>query len=61
VTYREVSEVLTLGTRLSYDFSEALKMGLDLNYFTEERWEPISAISTPTIQNCIQKKEQHRH
>lgn len=37
VTYREESEVLTLGTRLSYDFSEALKMGLDLNYFSEER------------------------
>jgi len=37
VTYREESEVLTMGTRLTYDFNEALKMGLDLNYLSEER------------------------
>ncbi|MDY0403305.1 TonB-dependent receptor [Sulfurovum sp.] len=37
VTYREESEVLTLGTRLTYAFNSELSMGLDLNYFSEER------------------------
>lgn len=37
ITYREESEVYTLGTRLTYDFSSDLVAGLDLNYFTEDR------------------------
>jgi outer membrane receptor for ferrienterochelin and colicins len=37
VTYREESEVFTTGTRLSYEFNSDFTMGLDVNYFTEER------------------------
>ena len=37
VTYREESQVYTLGTRLSYDFTSDLALGLDVNYFNEER------------------------
>ena len=37
VSYREESEVFTTGTRLSYDFNSDFAMGLDVNYFTEER------------------------
>jgi outer membrane receptor for ferrienterochelin and colicins len=37
VSYREESEVFTTGTRLSYDFNSDFTMGLDVNYFTEER------------------------
>lgn len=48
VTYREESEILTLGTRLTYDFSEALKMGLDINYFTEEREGAYIGYSHPS-------------
>ena len=36
VTYREDSDIYTVGTRLSYDFSN-FNMGLDINYFKEER------------------------
>lgn len=37
VTYREDSEVYTLGSRVSYDFSSDFIVGFDANYFTEER------------------------
>ena len=37
VTYREESQVYTLGSRLSYDFTSDLVLGLDVNYFNEER------------------------
>ncbi|QFR49981.1 TonB-dependent receptor [Sulfurimonas lithotrophica] len=37
VTYREDSSIYTLGTRLSYDFSRDLQLGIDINYFNEER------------------------
>ncbi len=37
VTYREDSEVYTLGSRVSYDFSSDFTLGFDVNYFTEER------------------------
>lgn len=37
VTFREDSEVYTLGGRVSYDFSSDLSVGLDVNYFKEER------------------------
>jgi len=37
VTYREESEIYTVGTRLSYDFSSNLSAGVDINYFNEER------------------------
>ena len=37
VTYREDSEVLTLGGRLEYDFSDSIKAGIDVNSFKEER------------------------
>ncbi len=37
VTYREDSEIYTLGTRLTYDFTSDLVAGLDINYFDEER------------------------
>ena len=37
VTYREESKVYTLGTRLSYDFTSDLVLGLDVNYFNEDR------------------------
>ncbi len=37
VTYREDSEVYTLGSRVSYDFSSDFIVGFDVNYFTEER------------------------
>lgn len=37
VTYREDSQVYTLGTRLTYDFTSDLVAGLDINYFNEER------------------------
>jgi len=36
-TFREDSEIYTLGTRLTYDFSDSFIMGLDVNYFNEER------------------------
>ncbi|MCK9491947.1 MAG: TonB-dependent receptor [Sulfurimonas sp.] len=36
-TYREDSEIYTLGTRLTYDFSSNLTAGIDINYFKEER------------------------
>lgn len=36
-TYREDSEIYTLGTRLSYDFTNDFVMGIDVNYFKEER------------------------
>jgi outer membrane receptor for ferrienterochelin and colicins len=36
-TYREESEVYTLGSRVSYDFSSDFTLGFDINYFTEER------------------------
>lgn len=35
-TYREDSEIYTLGTRVAYDVSSDLTLGLDLNYFHEE-------------------------
>jgi len=37
VTYKEQSAVYTLGTRLSYDLSPNLQLGMDLNYFSEQR------------------------
>ncbi|HUH42646.1 MAG TPA: TonB-dependent receptor [Sulfurimonas sp.] len=37
VTFREDSEVYTLGGRVSYDFSSELSVGFDVNYFKEER------------------------
>jgi len=37
VTYREDSEVLTLGGRVEYDFSDSIKAGIDVNRFKEER------------------------
>ncbi len=37
VTYREDSSVYTFGTRLTYDFSSDLILGVDANYFIEER------------------------
>lgn len=37
VTFREDSEVYTLGGRVSYDFSSELSVGLDVNYFNEQR------------------------
>jgi outer membrane receptor for ferrienterochelin and colicins len=37
VTYREDSEVYTLGSRVSYDFSSNFTLGFDVNYFNEER------------------------
>jgi len=37
VTFREDSEVYTLGTRLGYDISSDLSIGFDLNYFNEQR------------------------
>lgn len=37
VTYREESEVYTIGSRISYDFSSDFTLGFDMNYFTEER------------------------
>ena len=36
-TFREDSEIYTLGTRLTYDFTSDLTMGIDVNYFKEER------------------------
>ncbi|MEA3330796.1 MAG: TonB-dependent receptor [Campylobacterota bacterium] len=36
-TYREESTIYTVGTRLSYDFTSDLVMGVDVNYFNEER------------------------
>ncbi|EQB35360.1 hypothetical protein M947_08745 [Sulfurimonas hongkongensis] len=36
-TYREDSEIYTIGTRLTYDFTSDFIMGLDVNYFKEER------------------------
>jgi len=36
-TYREESSIYTLGTRLSYDFTSDFVMGVDINYFKEER------------------------
>ncbi|MDD2449800.1 MAG: TonB-dependent receptor [Sulfurimonas sp.] len=36
-TFREDSEIYTLGTRLTYDFTNDLTMGIDVNYFKEER------------------------
>lgn len=37
VTYRDESTVKNIGTRLENDFTDKLTMGLDLNYFTENR------------------------
>ncbi|MEA1891655.1 MAG: TonB-dependent receptor [Campylobacterota bacterium] len=37
VTYREESEIYTLGGRISYDFTSDFVMGMDVNYFNEER------------------------
>lgn len=37
VTYREDSDVYTLGSRVSYDFSSDFTLGFDVNYFVEER------------------------
>lgn len=37
VTYREDSDVYTLGSRVSYDFSSAFTLGFDMNYFSEKR------------------------
>lgn len=37
VTYREDSDISTLGGRFSYIFSENTKLGFDLNWFKEER------------------------
>lgn len=37
VTYREDSEIYTLGSRISYDFLSDLTLGFDVNYFSEER------------------------
>lgn len=37
VTYREDSDIYTLGNRLNYDISKDLSVGFDLNYFSEER------------------------
>jgi len=37
VTFREDSEVYTLGGRVGYDISSELSVGVDVNYFKEER------------------------
>lgn len=37
VTYREDSSIYTVGTRLSYDLTQDLILGIDINYFIEER------------------------
>jgi len=37
MTYREDSFVYTVGTRLSYDFTQDLVLGIDINYLKEER------------------------
>jgi outer membrane receptor for ferrienterochelin and colicins len=37
VTFREDSEIYTLGSRVSYELSSDFSVGLDLNYFSEER------------------------
>jgi len=36
-TFREDSEIYTIGTRLTYDFTSDFVMGIDVNYFKEER------------------------
>lgn len=37
VTFREESNIYTLGSHLGYDVSSDLALGFDVNYFTEER------------------------
>lgn len=37
VTYREDSDIYTIGSRISYDFSDKFNMGFDINYFDESR------------------------
>ena len=38
VTYREEADVFNFGTRLEYEFNDAVTAGLDLDYMKEERW-----------------------
>ncbi|MEA3521667.1 MAG: TonB-dependent receptor [Campylobacterota bacterium] len=37
VSYREESKIVTLGGRFTYDFTDALVVGLDINYLDESR------------------------
>ena len=37
VTYKEDSDILTVGGRLEYELNERVKAGIELNYFDEER------------------------
>lgn len=38
VTYREEADVFNFGTRLEYEFSDAVTAGVDLDFMKEERW-----------------------
>lgn len=37
VTYRDDAKVYSMGAKLSYDFSQRLKAGMDINFFKEDR------------------------
>lgn len=38
VTYREKSDIFTIGTQLGYELTDQLKAGVLLSYMNEERW-----------------------
>ena len=38
VTYREEADVFNFGTRLEYEFNDAVTAGMDFDYMKEERW-----------------------
>ena len=66
VTFREDSEVYTLGGRVGYDFSSDLSVGLDVNYFKEERdgayigyFHPSAYNKTPVFNAPVNSKDEN--
>ncbi len=48
VTYREEADILNIGTRLEYQFTDNLTMGFDLSYMDEEREGAYNSIFHPS-------------
>ena len=48
VSYREKSEVYTLGGRIGYEFDNAMVLGVEVNHFDETRWGSYVSYFHPT-------------
>lgn len=48
VTYRDESDISTQGGRLTYDITDAIVVGIELNHFTEERYGTYIGYFHPT-------------